>query len=140
MPDAIDQIVIACSDPDAAADEIQARLGLRATGAGRRTAVGTFNRLIWLGDTFIELIGVEARKLAEASWIGRPVLAAADAGGGFATGRPSRAGSLLRSPTCEARAPRSRSPERASGSGPTAGSSAGRWPWPSHSVRSSRRS
>jgi catechol 2,3-dioxygenase-like lactoylglutathione lyase family enzyme len=85
MPDAIDHVVIACSDPDAAADEIEARLGLRATGAGRHTALGTFNRLIWLGDSFIELIGVEARKLAEASWIGRPVLAAADAGGGFAT-------------------------------------------------------
>ena len=85
MPAAIDHIVIACSDPDAAADELEARLGLRATGAGRHTALGTFNRLIWLGDSFVELIGVEARKLAEASWIGRPVLAAADAGGGFAT-------------------------------------------------------
>lgn len=85
MPDAIDHIVIACSDPDAAVEEIEARLGLQATGGGRHTALGTFNRLIWLGDAFIELIGVEARKLAEASWIGRPVLAAADAGGGLAT-------------------------------------------------------
>ena len=85
MPDAIDHIVIACSDPDAAADQIEARIGLEATGAGRHTALGTFNRLIWLGDAFIELIGVEARNLAEASWIGRPVLAAADAGGGLAT-------------------------------------------------------
>lgn len=85
MPDSIDHIVIACPDPDAAAAEIEVRLGLRATGAGRHTALGTFNRLIWLGDAFVELIGIEARKLAEASWIGRPALAAADAGGGLAT-------------------------------------------------------
>lgn len=85
MPDSIDHLVIACSDPDSAAAEIELRLGLRATGAGRHTALGTFNRLIWLGDTFIELIGIEARKLAEASWIGRPVVAAAAAGGGVAT-------------------------------------------------------
>jgi Glyoxalase-like domain len=84
MPDAIDHILVACPDPDEAAAAFEAQLGLRATGAGRHTALGTFNRLIWLGDSFIELIGVEARKLAEASWIGRPVLRAADAGGGFA--------------------------------------------------------
>ncbi len=85
MPSSIDHVVIACFDPEAAADEVEARLGLRATGAGRHTALGTFNRLIWLGDSFIELIGVEARKLAEASWVGRPVIAADDAGGGLAT-------------------------------------------------------
>jgi len=85
MPDSIDHVVIACADPDAGASELEARLGLQATGSGRHTALGTFNRLIWLGDSFIELIGIEARKLAEASWVGRPVIAAADAGGGLAT-------------------------------------------------------
>jgi hypothetical protein len=85
MPDSIDHVLITCADPDAAAEAVEARLGLRATGAGRHTALGTFNRLIWLGDSFIELIGIEARKLAEASWVGRPVAAAFDAGGGLAT-------------------------------------------------------
>jgi|SRR5579862_3565498 len=84
MPAAIDHILVACPDPSAAAAELEGRLGLAATGSGRHTALGTFNQLIWLGDSFIELIGIEARKLAEASWIGRPVLRAADAGGGFA--------------------------------------------------------
>ena len=84
MPDAIDHVLIACTDPAQAAAELEARLGLAATGSGRHTALGTFNQLIWLGDAFIELIGIEARKLAEASWVGRPVLRAADAGGGFA--------------------------------------------------------
>lgn len=85
MPDAIDHVLIACADPDVAAKAVEAQLGLRVTGSGRHTALGTFNRLIWLGDSFIELIGIEARKLAEASWVGRPVVQAADAGGGFAT-------------------------------------------------------
>jgi hypothetical protein len=84
MPDAIDHVLIACADPAQAAVELEARLGLAATGSGRHSALGTFNQLIWVGDSFIELIGVEARKLAEASWVGRPVLRAADAGGGFA--------------------------------------------------------
>jgi len=85
MPDSIDHVLIACADPDVAAEAVEAQLGLRATGSGRHAALGTFNRLIWLGNSFIELIGIEARKLAEASWVGRPVVQAADAGGGFAT-------------------------------------------------------
>jgi hypothetical protein len=85
MLDSIDHVLVACADPDAAATAVEAELGLRATGAGRHTGLGTFNRLVWLGDSFIELIGIEARKLAEASWVGRPVVRAADAGGGFAT-------------------------------------------------------
>jgi hypothetical protein len=84
MPHAIDHILISCQDPEAAAAAVETELGLEATGAGRHTALGTFNRLIWLGDSFIELIGIEARKLAEASWVGRPVVRAAEAGGGFA--------------------------------------------------------
>ncbi|HEY7936448.1 MAG TPA: VOC family protein [Candidatus Limnocylindrales bacterium] len=84
MPHAIDHVLIACPDPDQGARDFEAQLGLQATGSGRHTALGTFNQLIWLGDSFIELIGIEARKLAEASWVGRPVLRAADAGGGFA--------------------------------------------------------
>ncbi len=84
MPHAIDHVLIACPDPNEAAATFEALLGLQATGAGRHTALGTFNQLIWLGDSFIELIGIEARKLAEASWVGRPVLRAFDAGGGFA--------------------------------------------------------
>src|ERR1700690_2911835 len=84
MPHAIDHILISCQDPEAAAAAVETELGLEPTGAGRHTALGTFHRLIWLGDSFIELIGVEARKLAEASWVGRPVLRAADAGGGLA--------------------------------------------------------
>lgn len=81
----IDHLVIACADPDAAAAELEHDLGLRPGGGGRHDALGTFNRLVWFGDTYLELIGVSDRSLAERSWIGAPTVRALDAGGGLAT-------------------------------------------------------
>lgn len=81
----IDHLVIACADPDAAAALLERDLGLVAGGGGRHEALGTFNRLVWLGDTYLELIGVFDRALAERSWIGAPTVRALDAGGGLAT-------------------------------------------------------
>ena len=85
MPLGIDHLVIACADPDAAVADLEVELGLGADGGGRHEALGTFNRLVWLGDTYLELIGVFDRTLAERSWIGAPTLRALDAGGGLAT-------------------------------------------------------
>ena len=82
---AIDHLVIAVDDPDDAAAQVETRLGLAPGGGGRHDALGTFNRLVWLGDTYLELIGVFDRALAASSWIGRPTLRALDAGGGLAT-------------------------------------------------------
>jgi hypothetical protein len=81
----IDHLVIAVADPDAATAELEARLGLPPGGGGRHDRLGTFNRLIWLGDTFLELIGVFDRDLAAVSWIGAPTQRALEAGGGLAT-------------------------------------------------------
>jgi len=81
----IDHLVIAVADPDDAAAQLEADLGLEATGGGRHDALGTFNRLVWLGDTYFELIGVFNRSLAERSWLGPPVLRKLDEGGGLAT-------------------------------------------------------
>lgn len=81
----IDHLVIACADPDAAAADLESALGLRPGGGGRHDALGTFNRLVWLGDTYLELIGVFDRALAEAAWVGGPAVRALDAGGGLAT-------------------------------------------------------
>src|SRR5438445_9278040 len=81
----IDHVAIAAVDPDQAALEFEHVLGLRARGGGRHDTLGTFNRLIWLGDSYLELIGVFDRHLAERSWLGRPTLAALDHGGGLAT-------------------------------------------------------
>lgn len=81
----IDHVVLACDDPDAAADELEGRLGLGATGGGRHEALGTWNRLVWLGDSYLELVGVFDPDLARRSWFGRPVLAAVERGGGLVT-------------------------------------------------------
>ena len=53
----IDHLVIAVADPDAAASELERRSDSPG-GGGRHDRLGTFNRLIWLGDTYLELIGV----------------------------------------------------------------------------------
>jgi hypothetical protein len=82
---AIDHLVIAVTDPDDAANQLEARLGLAPGGGGRHDALGTFNRLVWLGDTYLELMGVFDRDLAAGSWVGAPALPALDRGGGLAT-------------------------------------------------------
>jgi hypothetical protein len=81
----IDHLVIAVADPDDAAAQLEGELGLAATSGGRHDALGTVNRLVWLGDTYLELIGVFSRALAERSWLGPSVLRKLDEGGGLAT-------------------------------------------------------
>lgn len=73
----IDHLAIAVSDPDEAIEELASVLGLPAgTSGGRHEAWGTRNRLLWLGDTYIELVTVFDATLAEQSWLGRPTLRA----------------------------------------------------------------
>jgi hypothetical protein len=81
----IDHIVLAAADPDAAAAELEGKLGLAASGGGRHEALGTFNRLIWLGDAYLELLGVFDPELARGSWLGRPTLEVLERGGGLVT-------------------------------------------------------
>jgi catechol 2,3-dioxygenase-like lactoylglutathione lyase family enzyme len=76
----IDHLVIAVPDPDAAAAELEAALGLAATGGGRHESAGTHNRLVFLGDAYLELIGVWDRGLALAHPIGAAAIRALDAG------------------------------------------------------------
>ena len=76
----IDHLVIAVRDPDAAAAEFEEMLGLAATGGGRHERAGSFNRLIFLGDSYIELIGIRDRALAAANPIGAAAVTALDAG------------------------------------------------------------
>ncbi len=75
----IDHLVIAVDDPDAAAAELEAELGLAATAGGRHDA-GTHNRIVFLGDAYLELIGAWDRDLALAHPIGAAVVRALDAG------------------------------------------------------------
>jgi len=82
----IDHIVIACADPDAAADEIGRRVGLEPGGGGRHPRFGTFNRLVWLGDSYLELMGVDDPDLARGRGIGAATVALLEAGQqGFAS-------------------------------------------------------
>jgi len=74
----LDHLVIAVTDPDAAAADLEASVGLACTGGGRHPAWGTFNRLAWLGDTYIELIGVFDRSLAPNGTVSLAVLDALD--------------------------------------------------------------
>lgn len=81
----VDHLVIAVSDPDDAVTRLSSMLGVEPGGGGRHDLFGTFNRLIWLGDSFIELIGVFDRSTARSSWLGAPTIRALDDGGGLAT-------------------------------------------------------
>ncbi len=76
----LDHLVVAVPDPDAAAAELERAVGLACTGGGRHPLWGTYNRLAWLGDTYIELIGLFDRSLASNGPVSRAVAAALDAG------------------------------------------------------------
>jgi hypothetical protein len=79
----IDHLVIAVCDPDAAAAELERTLGLAFTGGGRHELAGTFNRLAFLGDTYLELIGVFDHELVLSNpefAVGRAALELLDAG------------------------------------------------------------
>jgi hypothetical protein len=63
----VDHIVVAVRSPGASAEIMARDLGLAFTGGGRHEAMGTFNRLAFLGDTYIELIGVFDAALVRSS-------------------------------------------------------------------------
>jgi hypothetical protein len=83
----IDHLVIACSDPDAAATRLESALGLVATGGGRHEGFGTFNRIVWLADgSYLELVGVADRDAARTTPVSAAVLRVLDElDGGLAT-------------------------------------------------------
>lgn len=77
----LDHLAIAVADPDAAISELASFLGLSpGVSGGRHPTWGTRNRLLWLGDTFVELVTVADTRLAERSWLGRATLEALAAG------------------------------------------------------------
>lgn len=80
----IDHVIVAVKDPDAAADTLRDELGLHAGDGGRHEAHGTYNRLFWLGDSYVELMGVFDAALAAESWWGAHIQAVIDRGGGLA--------------------------------------------------------
>lgn len=70
----IDHFIVATTDPDRAAEKLERTVGVHAGAGGRHEAHGTFNRLAWLGDSYIELMGVFDAALAARSWFGSHAL------------------------------------------------------------------
>lgn len=81
----IDHVVLAVRDLAAAAHQLGESVGIAATGGGRHPALGTANRLAWLGDTYVELVTIVDEPIAASSWLGVPVSANLATGGGFVT-------------------------------------------------------
>ncbi|MEO5705161.1 MAG: VOC family protein, partial [Candidatus Limnocylindrales bacterium] len=79
----IDHVVLAVQDVDAASAELAAALGLEEDGGGDHPDWGTRNRILWLGNTFLELLGIADPVAASTSWLGRPVVDALATGPGM---------------------------------------------------------
>lgn len=87
MARGIDHLVIAVPDPEAAAAELELALGIAFTSGGRHPGAGTYNRIAFLRESYVELIGVEDRVAAETGRIGAAVARTLreQPDGGFAT-------------------------------------------------------
>lgn len=73
----IDHALFAVNDLPAAAQEFEARYGLSSIEGGRHPGWGTANRIVPLGDTYLELVTVVDQAEAAQSLFGRWVASAA---------------------------------------------------------------
>src|SRR5258708_34212316 len=71
MLTAIDHIIIGVNDLERATAIFGQRLGLAVSGGGIHPSGGTANRIIVIGDTYLELITVRAPAEAEQSLLER---------------------------------------------------------------------
>jgi hypothetical protein len=67
----IDHVIYATGDLDEAAKRIERELGLRVAGGGRHEGLGTHNRIVPLGDGYLELLAVADPEEASGSDLGR---------------------------------------------------------------------
>jgi glyoxalase-like protein len=69
----LDHVLIAVDDLDAAAQEVERRHGLVSVEGGRHQGLGTANRIVPLGETYLELVAVvdeaEAAESGFGSWV-----------------------------------------------------------------------
>jgi hypothetical protein len=70
----IDHVIYGTTDLDAASARIETELGLPVQPGGRHVGQGTHNRIVPLGDAYLELLAIYDRKEAAASPIGRILL------------------------------------------------------------------
>lgn len=66
-----DHALVAVNDLELAAADFRDRYGLESAEGGRHTGLGTANRIIPLGDTYVELIAVADEDEAARSALGR---------------------------------------------------------------------
>src|SRR5215472_13242903 len=71
MLTAIDHIIIGVQDLEKAAAQFGQKLGLLPGGGGIHPSGGTANRIIVIGDTYLELIAVRAPGEAQQSMLDR---------------------------------------------------------------------
>jgi catechol 2,3-dioxygenase-like lactoylglutathione lyase family enzyme len=76
----LDHVVYAVADLDRAADRFRAEFGLESVAGGRHLGWGTGNRVVPLGDQYVELISVVSPEEAASSSFGRLVLEATTRG------------------------------------------------------------
>jgi len=67
----IDHVIYATRDLDRTAEKLEAELGLGAVAGGRHDGLGTHNRIVPLGDTYLELVAVCNEEEAAGSALGR---------------------------------------------------------------------
>ena len=67
----IDHVVLAVADLDAAGDRLLTEHGLVSLAGGRHLAWGTANRIVPLGDDYVELLAVVDPDVAERNPVGR---------------------------------------------------------------------
>jgi len=81
----LDHVVYAVRDLDEAAVRFREELGLDSGVGGRHERWGTANRIVPLGDQYLELVAVVDDAAASANRFGRDVLERAASGGGWLT-------------------------------------------------------
>jgi hypothetical protein len=81
----IDHVVFAAADLDEAAARFRRDFGLDSAPGGRHPGWGTANRIVPLGEEYLELIAVLQPAVAGASRFGRSILDGARGGGSWVT-------------------------------------------------------
>ena len=76
----IDHIIYAVGDLDMAGARFRDEFGLGSVAGGRHPGWGTANRIVPLGEEYVELVAVVDREQAAASEFGRPVMDAVASG------------------------------------------------------------